>query len=204
LKNSGHASPEDVSAAALEEYLNRLKRVKPKLALLPMEKLLRLQDLTDQGAPTLAGLLLFGELLGATENRFSGIPTIQRAMREQGLPAPVFEQPRGAFRVTLSNGGSPGETNLLNGGVVMDRTPDYTDPTIEEQILEFCKSPRSRNELTRRFPQLTQVYLMTAYVNPLEDKGRLVLSIPEKAEKQEPKVQEPLTRSFVISPIYIR
>jgi ATP-dependent DNA helicase RecG len=322
LRTADHASPEDLSADALEEYKIRIRRLKPNLANLPPEKMLRLQGLTEKGRPTLAGLLLFAdypqaffpglcisavtvpgtamgdtdmrgerfidnqriegtlpqmledglrfvrrnsalrtiidpntgartdkaeyppaavreiilnalihrdysihtdtapivlqiyrdrlvlenpgglfgrltldtlgrvsadtrnpflagamEVLGAAENRFSGIPTIRKTMAEYGLPAPRFEVLNGVFRVTLYNGTDP-------YWIVSERAPQYMDIPLEEEIAGFCKLPRSRSELARRFPQFTPVYLMTAYVNPLVEQGILELTIPQKPKSK--------------------
>lgn len=46
------------------------------------------------------------EALTGAENRYSGIPTIRRAMKECGLPEPIFENRRNEFVVTLFNNGS--------------------------------------------------------------------------------------------------
>jgi ATP-dependent DNA helicase RecG len=132
----------------------------------------------DTRNPFLAGAM---EVLGAVENRFSGIPTIRRSMQEYGLPAPQFEVLQGVFRVTLSKGITYSQTIPRVFGVA-ERTPEYmeyNDIPLEEMILEFCKTPRSRKELAHRFPQLTPVYLMTGYVNPLVEQGKLELSLPQ-------------------------
>src|SRR5699024_3456142 len=52
----------------------------------------------DTRNPVLAMAL---EVLDITENRYSGIPTIRRAMASYCLPDPVFEDVRGSFLVTL-------------------------------------------------------------------------------------------------------
>ena len=49
----------------------------------------------------LANLL---EAMEATENRYSGIPTIRRACREHGLPEPVFTSKHGEFKVVFKTG----------------------------------------------------------------------------------------------------
>jgi ATP-dependent DNA helicase RecG len=138
----------------------------------------------DTRNPFLAGAM---EILGLTENRFSGIPTIRGAMQDHGLPPPLFENQKGIFRVTLFNG-IPRDTTVyeIRGGHVSEAEPWYDAMPLEEAILEFCEIPRSRRELARRFPQLTQIYLMTAYVNPLVSQGRLRLSLPEtpKSKRQ--------------------
>lgn len=49
----------------------------------------------DTRNPKIAGAM---EILGETENRYSGIPTIINAMEQSGLPAPKFESDRGVFK----------------------------------------------------------------------------------------------------------
>jgi len=49
---------------------------------------------------TIAGIL---EVLKIAENRYSGIPTIRLEMEKYNLPAPIFENRRGSFVVTLTN-----------------------------------------------------------------------------------------------------
>ena len=41
------------------------------------------------------------ELLKVTENRYSGIPTIRRACKDAGLPAPIFSVLHGEFKVVF-------------------------------------------------------------------------------------------------------
>ena len=48
--------------------------------------------------PVLTGAL---EVLGVTENRYSGIPTIQKAMKEYSLQPAEFTDSRGTFTACL-------------------------------------------------------------------------------------------------------
>lgn len=54
----------------------------------------------DTRNPVLVNIL---EVLNITENRYSGIPTIKRAMREHGLSEPQFNVERGSFVTVLYN-----------------------------------------------------------------------------------------------------
>ncbi|MDR2771037.1 MAG: putative DNA binding domain-containing protein [Clostridiales Family XIII bacterium] len=54
----------------------------------------------DTRNQTLANIL---EVMKIAENRYSGIPTIRDEMIRHGLPAPIFENRRGNFAVTLKN-----------------------------------------------------------------------------------------------------
>ena len=46
-------------------------------------------------------LAVMAETLTAAEHRYSGIPTMRRAMNEHGLPEPKFENRRNEFVVTF-------------------------------------------------------------------------------------------------------
>ncbi len=121
----------------------------------------------DTRNPFIANAL---EVLGETENRYSGIPTIINAMKEWGLPAPKFENERGIFRVTLYN----------NNSWV---SPEMSDE--EQEILDFCKTPRSRSELEKLFKgRMTIAYVMTKYVHPLIKSGAIRLTIPNKPKSK--------------------
>ena len=115
------------------------------------------------------------EVIGKTENRFSGIPIIRRLMKEYHLPEPLFESRRGVFKVTLFN---------------HQESTEKTDGNpLTNQILEYCSVWRTRAELRERFSHLTSSYLMSYFVNPLVAQGRIELRYPEKprSSKQEYK-----------------
>ena len=122
----------------------------------------------DTRNPFLAGAL---EIMEITENRYSGIPTVLAAMKEAGLPAPKFESERGVFRVTLYNSG------YVN-------TP--ADNSEEAKLLNFCKTPRSRAELSDFYEgQLSINYVMTKLVHPLIADGRLKMTLPDKPKSKK-------------------
>ncbi len=109
------------------------------------------------------------EIMGETENRYSGIPTIINAMEEYGLPAPKFENDRGVFKATLFN------SNYVQ----------YDAHSDEKEILEFCTIPRSRNELEKLFDgRMTIAYVMTKYIHPMLKSGVLKLAIPDKPKSK--------------------
>ena len=113
------------------------------------------------------------EIIGETENRFSGIPIIRRQMSEFRLPAPVFESRRGSFKVTMFNGQETSESK--------------NDNSLSRQILDYCSVWRTRADLKEHFGQLTSSYLMSYFVNPLVAQGKIALRFPEKprSKKQE-------------------
>lgn len=122
----------------------------------------------DTRNPYIAGAM---EILNETENRFSGIPTIRREMREANLLPPVFDNTRGSFKVTLYNKSNNTE-----------QTKD-----LKTQIVEFCNVPRGRYELANRFSSISKTYLFTDYVNPLVAEGALALTMPDKPRSKNQK-----------------
>lgn len=124
----------------------------------------------DTRNPFLANAL---EILGETENRYSGIPTIVNAMKEWGLPAPEFENDKGVFRVTLFNTEEP----------VIE-----AEYSIEQELIDFCKTPKSRNEIKELFDgRKTIAYVMAKYIHPLIKNGKIKLTIPDKPKSKNQK-----------------
>ena len=123
----------------------------------------------DTRNPAIANAM---EILGETENRYSGIPTIINAMEEYGLPAPKFESDRGIFKVTLYN---------------QSQKKIVSDPVMAE-IMDFCRTPKSRSELETLFKgRMTIAYLMEKYVKPMAENNQLALTIPEKPKSKYQK-----------------
>lgn len=121
----------------------------------------------DTRNPFLANAL---EILGETENRYSGIPTVFSAMEEAGLPAPKFENERGIFRVTLYK---------AELGSLLSLEPE------EHELLHFCKVPRSRAEIETLFAnRMTLAYVMQKFVRPMVEKGMLQMTMPEKPKSK--------------------
>jgi ATP-dependent DNA helicase RecG len=116
----------------------------------------------DTRNPVLANAM---ETLGLAENRYSGIPTIHREMRMHGLPEPVFSDTRGSFSVKLFNGSNT-EPVMLAG-----QEPD---------LVNFCRIPRSRQEIAAYLNLGSVTYAIKRHVMPLVEKGILRMTIPGK------------------------
>ncbi len=122
----------------------------------------------DTRNPVLATAL---ETLNITENRYSGIPTVRREMREADLPMPAFEEYRSTFRVTLY-GEKIEKQNKIIG---------------ENDILEFCATPRTRTEIAELLGIKSIPYAMRTYITPLVEQGKISLSIPEHPKSPSQK-----------------
>ena len=108
------------------------------------------------------------ETLSKTENRYSGIPRIRRAMADAGLREPLFEDARGEFSVTLYN-----DRQAISHSGTRKSGDD-------KGVLEFCAVPRTRKELADFLGLASAQYALKRYVEPLVKSGELLLSIPDR------------------------
>jgi len=106
------------------------------------------------------------ELLGVTENRYSGIPTMRLECRKSGISAPIFEVRRGEFTVTFKNAIYKGQAKR-------------SWQTVQYELLEFCAEPRTKAEIIE-FAGFSRFYTMNTIVQPLIESGALKMSNPTK------------------------
>lgn len=123
----------------------------------------------DTRNPYIAGAL---EIMGETENRYSGIPTIRSAMKNAGLPQPVFLNNRGVFKAILYN-------EIIN---------EKENSDLTSRIIDFCKIPRSRKELEEKFKgDITIAYLMSKHMKPLIAENKIALTKPDSPKSKDQK-----------------
>lgn len=123
----------------------------------------------DTRNPYIAGAL---EIMGETENRYSGIPTIRSAMKNAGLPQPVFVNNRGVFKAILYN----------------EIVSEKGNSDLASRILDFCSVPRSRRELEEKFKDdITIAYLMSKHMKPLIAENKIALTKPESPKSKDQK-----------------
>lgn len=103
------------------------------------------------------------EILNVTENRYSGIPTIQKEMSLNGLPAPIFISKNGEFKIILKN------------------SFDTDVGSLCDKLLAYCIIERSREDIAN-FMGLSKNYVMSKLVKPLVDDGKLLLKYPNKPQ----------------------
>ena len=152
-------------------YPRRMEIISPGgiFGRLRVEQLGKLQP--DTRNPVLATAM---EVLGLAENRYSGIPTIRREMKEAGLRPPRFRDDRGTFLVTLYNE-PPVSARLGEEGLSAK----------EEDLLTYLKTPRSRREIAEHLQIGTINYAMQAYIVPLIERGLVRMTIPEQPRSQK-------------------
>lgn len=119
----------------------------------------------DTRNPVLASAL---EILGITENRYSGIPTIRKLMKEYGLREPEFLEERGSFVVRFYKEPQKKEA-------------EETEQSEEiQQLLLFCQTPRTRKEICEYLGLTSVSYAIQSHVMPLVEQGLLKMSVPDK------------------------
>lgn len=118
----------------------------------------------DTRNPVLASSL---EVLGVTENRYSGIPTIKKEMKKYNLREPEFLDERGNFVVKFYKETIPAEVE-----------EKYDDET--NNLIIFCKTPRTRKEICDYLGLSSVTYAIQTHVMPLVESGKIKLSIPDK------------------------
>ena len=122
----------------------------------------------DTRNPVLALAL---ETMRVTENRYSGIPTIRREMEKYKLREPKFADERGSFIVTF----------YKDGDVVKD------EPELEgvNNLLIFCKTPRTRKEICEYLGLSSVTYAIQTHVMPLVESGKIKMTNPEKPKSSK-------------------
>ncbi|MBQ9993470.1 MAG: putative DNA binding domain-containing protein [Clostridia bacterium] len=118
------------------------------------------------------------EVLGETENRYSGIPRIRCAMQELGLPEAVFTDQRGVFTVTLYN-------SEARKTEIEPDLPDISDIPDEKGLIAFCKTPRSRREIIDYLAIASTQYALRRYLAPLVKAQVIAMSNPEHPKDPE-------------------
>ncbi len=124
----------------------------------------------DTRNPVLANAL---EVMKLTENRYSGIPTIRRLMKEHGLPEPVFSDERGNFVVTLYKEKQSGNFPKLA------KHSKGKNKDAKENLAEFCRRPRTREEICEYLNLQSKSYVVNTYILPLVKEGILKLTLPD-------------------------
>lgn len=162
-------------------YPNRIEIINPGgiYGRLKIDQLGKVQP--DTRNPVLATAL---EVLDVTENRYSGIPTIRKAMSSYGLKEPVFMDRRGNFSVVLYN--EPAEVS---------KEPIIDSLTQQQKsLLEFLKVQRSRKEIADFLEISSTSYAIQTYVTPLVQRGLVKLSVPERPKSHAQRYFSTLTK----------
>ena len=126
-------------------------------------------------------LALIAESQTEAENRYSGIPTIRLAMKEHGLPDPVFENRRNEFVVILKN-----HTDIAESETIVPANDHQKDDHAKD-LIEFCKEPKSRQEIAAFLGLKTIYHVSKKHIDPLVEANKLFMTIPEHPKSKNQK-----------------
>lgn len=126
----------------------------------------------DTRNPVLISMM---EVLKITENRYSGIPTMIAETQKMGMEEPQFSDKRGSFCVTFFN-------KKAEVAEAVQKTGDVT-----EDILKFCQTPKSRQEISDFLGIATVSYTARTYIKPLLESGRLKMTLPDNPRSSRQK-----------------
>ncbi len=90
-------------------------------------------------------------------------------MKEKGLPAPVFSDARGMFRVVLYNHSEEARKGASGKTKIAD----------EKGLLAFCRTPRTREEILKHIDLASGQYAFRRYLAPLLQAGAIRMTKPE-------------------------
>ena len=122
----------------------------------------------DTRNPRLASAL---EVLGVTENRYSGIPLMEREVGAYNNLTLEIEDRRGSFCVTFR------QKEAIAASL--------TEGNAELRLLSFCRTPRSKQEIADYLGLKTLNYAMKKYIAPLLQSGKLRPVIPEQPRSHQ-------------------
>ena len=113
-----------------------------------------------------------------------GVDRMYREMEEADLPEPEYKTVAFIVHATIKNKkylvGSETTTPQVN-------PQDKTQVTLQDKILEFCKIPRSNNEIVAYMGYKDPRYFTKEYTKPLLKNGELAMTIPDKPNSKNQK-----------------
>lgn len=126
-------------------------------------------------------LVVAMEILGETENRYSGIPTMRRELAQAGMDEPEFRNECGTFVVCFRKGAKAPRPQAQVSAA------EQGSGTAEEKLLRFCEVPRTRQEIAAFLGIQSVPYAIKTHVMPLVEQGRITLSLPGKPKSPKQK-----------------
>lgn len=119
--------------------------------------------------PTLVRIL--EEKGSVIENRHSGIPTMKREMKNYGLPEPEFYEERDSFKVVFRNNNSATQVATQMATQMTTQKNKYEELKIK--VLDFCKEPKTSDEIREYIGVPTKSVLSRKIIKPLINSKKL-------------------------------
>ena len=110
---------------------------------------------------------------------------VYRDMAEAGLPEPEYRQVEFMLSATLKNK-NWGQASPASWVVNPHDTPHDT-PHDQSGLIEFCATPRSRNEMMEFMGLIDRKHFTERYLKPLLASGKLEMTIPGRPQSKNQK-----------------
>ena len=110
-----------------------------------------------------------------------GVDRLYEVMESEGLPQPEYRTQAFMLNATIRNTKTDG--NLwATPQAIPQATPQATPQAIPqaEQILTFCVTARTRNEIAEHFGVKDPKFFAKKHIKPLLESGALRMTIPNK------------------------
>ena len=104
-----------------------------------------------------------------------GIDRMFFEMKQAGLPEPEYRTEAFMVYATIKN------------KKFLERKLDNTQDNTQDKILEFCKIPRSKNEITAFLGYKDAKNIAKNHLKPLIQAGKLVMTVPDKPNSKNQK-----------------
>ena len=151
-------------------YSDRIEIISPG-ALYGTNRIEKLGTATTMEVRNTTIVRILEEKGSVIENRHSGIPTMRREMNNYGLPEPEFYEERDSFKVVFRNksvvyGETQTATQLQhNCNTIATQKNNYEE--IREEVLEFCKEPKTTKEIMAYLGLKDRRNFYIKYIAPL-------------------------------------
>ena len=149
-------------------YDDRIEILNPG-TLYGTNKLEKLGTATTMEARNSTIVRILEEKGSVIENRHSGIPTMKREMKKNGLPEPEFYEERDSFKVIFRN-------NVVTNMQVSDTQSDtqfITKSDLFSKVLKYCKTPKTAKEIREYLQISSKRYVAYEIIKPLIEEGKL-------------------------------
>ena len=171
-------------SVVIEKYPDRIIMANPGTIITGKKQMLK----GGISQPRNKGLFKMFNLIGLGEHAGSGVPDIFKAWHDIGLEKPIVEErfgngepDRTILTLPLSSlGGS--DSSISHSALETEISPDQL-----VKILEFCITPRTRNELEEFCGYKSPSHFREKILKPLLFGGQIVLTIPDKPNSPKQK-----------------
>ena len=134
----------------------------------------------------------YGRITPDSFSPFPKNPNIARVFKEIGLADELGSGVRNLFKYTKIYSGSDPE--MIEGDIfkIIIPTPQVSDQVSDQverfrHVIEFCREPKTREEIMNFLNLHHRAYFRTKILNPLIEQGYLKMTMPEKPNSPKQK-----------------